>query len=144
MNGIEISIGLSNFPVHLNFKKVIVEGKNNDIYALDGHTFLLHSDWNIIQPPLSFTSSQFVLPVRHHKGNESEQVILFLYLGVGSYGPNAIENGYTTNVLEKNEVYGYGVMLFNVLISKHIDDKWKQAHSHMLGLYKVIPMVNTN
>lgn len=31
------------------------------------------------------------------------------------------------NVLEKNEVYGNGVVLFNVLISKHVDEKWQQA-----------------
>lgn len=42
-------------------------------------------------------------------------------------------DGYTMNVFEKSEVYGYGVVLLIVLTCKHIDGKWKQEpHLHMV------------
>jgi hypothetical protein len=82
---------------------------------------------------LLFMLFQSLPPVRHHSEKDHEQVILVVHLSVSI----SLDYDYTMNVFEKSEVYGYGVVLFNVLISKHVDAKWQQAlqqsHSHMLG-----------
>jgi hypothetical protein len=93
------------------------------------------NDWVIVQPPPIMLSLSVSL-VLHHREKEYEHVIFVVCIGVCLYDHIVVEYGYSMNVFEKSELYGYGVVLFNVVISKHIDEKRKQApqapHSHMV------------
>jgi hypothetical protein len=73
-----------------------------------------------IQQHLKLITNEISIPVKEVSNNcwNGEAHICIFYL--------ALEYGYTITVTKKIVVYGYSIVLFKVLIGKHIHAPWKQ------------------